>query len=241
MEERLQKILAQAGLGSRRSCEELITKGFVKVNGRVIKKLGSKADPDEDAIVVNNRKIGIAKKVYLILNKPKGYITSLNDPEGRPTVKDLIKGVPGRVYPVGRLDYDSEGLIFLTNDGELANRLMHPRYKVWKTYYVVVQGFPDSLQIKALEKGVVIEKVRSMPAKIKVLEKLANDQTSIYLDITEGKKHQVKNMLGTIGLPVRYLKRVKIGCIKLGDLPRGKYRNLKNDEIKELKKLIGME
>lgn len=238
--ERLQKVLAQAGLGSRRGCEELIIKKLVTVNGRLANKLGTKVDPDNDVICVKNRRIKTAPKVYLILNKPKNYITTLDDPQGRPTIKNLIAPVKERVYPVGRLDYDSEGLLLFTNDGELANRLMHPRYKVGKLYYIIVKGTPDKKQISALEHGVVVEGVKTQPAKVKVLDKLSKDQSAMYVEITEGKKHQVKNMLGVIGLPVAYLKRVQIGCIKLGELPRGKYRYLKKEEIKNLKKMTGL-
>ncbi|MFH1454075.1 MAG: pseudouridine synthase [Armatimonadota bacterium] len=238
--ERLQKILAQAGLGSRRFCETLITEGVVKVNGKLVTELGTKVDPEKDVIYVKGRRVESAQKVYLILNKPQNYITSLSDPGGRRIITDLIPRVKERVYPVGRLDYDSEGLLLLTNDGELANRLMHPRYKVGKLYFVVVKGVPDTRQIKALEHGVVVEGVKTMPAKVKILKRFSANKTSLYLEIREGKKHQVKNMLGTIGLPVEHLKRVRIGCIKLGDLPRGKYRYLKKNEIKELRGLVGL-
>lgn len=240
MEERLQKFLAHAGIASRRASEELITKGLVKVNGIVVKKLGTKVDPKSDIIFVKGRRVAVEDKVYVILNKPKNYITSLSDPFGRATIKELIGNIVQRVYPVGRLDRDSEGLILLTNDGELANRIMHPRYEVAKLYFVVVKGVPDAKQIKALEHGIVIKGVRTRPAKVKVLKTFSSGKTDIYFEITEGKKHEVKNMLGTIGLPVEYLKRVKIGSIELGDLPKGKYRYLKNAEIKKLKKILGL-
>src|SRR5690606_31986313 len=155
--ERLQKVLAHAGVGSRRKCEELILAGRVRVNGAVVTKLGTKVNPESDAIEIDGRPILHEKKAYYMFHKPKGVITSLHDPAGRQTVKDYLKGVRERVYPVGRLDYDSEGLLILTNDGELANRLMHPKYGVPKTYLATVRGVPDGGKLERLARGIRLE------------------------------------------------------------------------------------
>src|SRR5436190_16743197 len=194
--ERLQKILSQAGVASRRLAEELIVQGRVQVNGVTVTALGTKADPDRDEIKVDDRRIQAQKrKRYILLHKPRGYMTTRSDPEGRPTVLDLLRGVREYIYPVGRLDYDSEGLLLLTNDGELAARLTHPRHEVDKVYEARVRGVPDAHTIERLAKGVTIEGRRTAPAKVRVVEPRgkhpSTEQTTIELAIHEGRQRQV--------------------------------------------------
>lgn len=236
---RIQKIIANAGIASRRRAEELIREGRVTVNGEVITKLGTKADEDKDHIKVDGKLIHKkGKDIYLILNKPKGCITSIDDPEGRPTVKDLLKGVKGRVYPVGRLDYNSEGLIFFTNDGELAYGLTHPSHEVTKTYLVKVDGQLTDEEIGKIEKGVRLEDGVTAPSSIRKVKKTdANSWVEIM--IHEGRNRQVKRMFEKVGHPVLKLKRTRIANLELGDLPPGSYRFLTVDELKSLKRIVG--
>lgn len=235
--ERLQKYLAHAGIGSRRSCEELIVQGKVKVNGQVITTLGTKIDPHKDIVQINGKRVQKKdKKVYILLNKPAGYVTTSKDPQGRPTVLDLIKERDTRIYPVGRLDFETEGLLLLTNDGELAYRLTHPKYRVKKVYHVLVKGVPKEKSLQQLRKGILLEDGMTQPAEVKVL-KSENNSTLLELTIHEGKKRQVRRMCEAINHPVINLKRIKIGFLTLGSLPKGKYRELSVHEIRQLKKL----
>jgi len=245
--QRLQKVLSQAGVASRRLAEELIVQGRVQVNGRTVTELGTKADPDSDEIRVDGRRIHTQKrKRYILLNKPRGYITSRNDPEQRPTVMDLIRGVNEYIYPVGRLDYDSEGLLLLTNDGELAARLTHPRHEVDKVYHARVRGTPDDHAIDRLEKGVTIEGRRTAPAKARVLDPPRKpgtgpgEQTTIELAIHEGRQRQVRKMFDAIGHPVVRLKRVRIGPIADPDIPPGHWRELRPAELAALQRSAGL-
>lgn len=233
MMERLQKILAQAGLGSRRSCEELILEGRIRVNGKVIKTLGVKIDTQVDEIKFDNTKIKLEKKVYLLLNKPKGYVTTLYDPQGRPTITSLLKGVKERVYPVGRLDYNSEGLLFLTNDGEIAHKLIHPKFKIPKTYLVKFKGKLEEKDLIRLTKGVRLKEGKTLPAKV-VMEKNLPKNTLLKITITEGKKRQIRRMGEIINHDVLSLKRIQIGPFKLGKLKRGAYIYLEDKEVKKL-------
>jgi len=235
--ERLQKVLAAAGVGSRRKCEELILAGRVRVNGAVVTTLGTKVDPESAAIEVDGRPILHEKKTYLMFHKPKGVITSLSDPAGRQTVKDYLKGVRERVYPVGRLDYDTEGLLILTNDGELANRLMHPKYGVPKTYLATVRGVPDGGKLERLARGIRLEDGMTAPAEVEY-EDVSPDMTEAVIRITvrEGRKRQVRRMFEAIGHPVGRLKRIAYGPLALGGLPRGKIRPLSEEEIEALKR-----
>src|ERR1051326_742190 len=238
--ERLQKILSQAGVASRRLAEELIVQGRVQVNGRTITALGTKEDPNADEIKVDGRRIHAQRrKRYILLNKPRGYITSRSDPEQRPTVLELLRGVKEYVYPVGRLDYDSEGLLLLTNDGELATRLTHPRHEVDKVYHARVRGMPDDHAIERLEKGVTIDGRRTAPAKARIIDpphRRSAEQATIELAIHEGRQRQVRKMFDAIGHPVMRLRRVRIGPIEDPDMPPGHWRELTGDEVARLRR-----
>src|ERR1700757_1768095 len=224
--ERLQKIIAAAGIASRRRAEELISSGRVKVNGQVVTELGSKADPETDHIRVNGKLLhGAQRHVYLLLNKPKGYVTTASDPEGRPTVMKLVRGVPSRVYPVGRLDYASEGLLLMTNDGDLAHRLMKAASHFPKTYVVKVGGQPSEESVIRLRRGVSIatdegKRVRTSPAKIRIIKEAANPWYEITL--IEGRNRQIRRMFEEVGHHVEKIKRVKYGPLTL-DLPPGEF------------------
>ena len=234
--ERLQKFLAQAGIASRRKAEELILAGRVKVNGMTITQLGSKIDPKKDIVTLDQRPVKITKQYeYYLLNKPCRVVTTMHDPQGRTKVKDLLHGINTRVYPVGRLDYDTEGLLILTNDGELAYRLMHPKYKVAKTYLVTVKGILDKNSLRRLQKGVLLEDGPTMPAKVTILESGEN-YCRLEMTIREGRNRQVRRMCEAVGHPVLSLKRLKFGPLSLGQLKPGQYRKLEEKEIRELKK-----
>jgi 23S rRNA pseudouridine2605 synthase len=236
--ERLQKIIAAAGIASRRKAEELITGGLVSVNGQVVTELGSKADPKLDHIRVSGRLLhGPERHVYLLMNKPKGYVTTLHDPEGRPTVMDLLRGVGARVYPIGRLDYASEGLLLLTNDGEFANRLMKAASHVPKTYMVKVSGTPAVEGLARLRAGLFIasedgKRVKTAPARIRPIREAANPWYEVTL--IEGRNRQIRRMFEEIGHHVEKIKRVRYGPLELNVHP-GKFRRLTPQEVKRLK------
>jgi 23S rRNA pseudouridine2605 synthase len=236
--ERLQKIIAAAGIASRRRAEELITSGLVSVNGEIVTELGTKADPERDHIRVNGKLLhGAERHVYLLMNKPKGYVTTVSDPEGRPTVMDLLRGLGARVYPVGRLDYNSEGLLLLTNDGELANALMKAASHVQKTYLVKVAGVPSEEGLNRLRRGVTIatdggKRVRTAPAKISSIHEANNPWYEVTL--TEGKNRQIRRMFEEIGHHVEKIKRVRYGPLEL-DVHPGEFRRLSPDEVARLK------
>ena len=234
MQERLQKILAQAGIASRRRAEELITAGRVTVNGVVVTELGSKADPDKERIAVDGKPVRReAAKVYILLYKPAGYMTTLKDPEGRPVVTDLLKGIRERVFPVGRLDYNTEGLLLLTNDGDWANRLAHPRHEVEKEYHVRVRGEVSAEQIDHLATGVALDDGLTAPAQARLIR--ASDNNSwLSLAIHEGRFRQVRRMCEGVGLVVVRLKRVRYGTLELGTLKPGEYRLLTAGEVQAL-------
>ncbi|GAC43663.1 pseudouridine synthase [Paenibacillus popilliae] len=240
MEERLQKIMANAGVASRRKCEQLILDGKVEVNGEVVTALGVKADPATDMIAVNGKPITAnANKVYAAFHKPKGVITSMSDPEGRKTVLDFVKGMGARVYPVGRLDYDTEGLLLLTNDGDLANMLMHPRHHVAKTYHATVKGIPHGDLLEKLREGIQLEDGMTQPAEVEYHDvDMERQSATISITIYEGRNRQVRRMFEAIGHPVVKLKRVQFGNIFLQGIPRGKFRNLTKSEVNELKMAI---
>lgn len=234
--ERLQKILAQAGIASRRKCEELIVAGKVTLNGEVVTELGTKADPTVDEIIVNGRSIAAEKKVYIMFNKPKGVITSASDPEGRKIVGDYLKGVRERVYPVGRLDYDSEGLLILTNDGELANRLTHPRHHVPKTYHVTVEGVPHGTALEKFRQGIQLEDGMTQPAEAEYYDiDTVKKQATIRVTIHEGRNRQIRRMFEALSHKVIRLKRISFGELLVGNLKRGLYRHLTKEEIDKLK------
>jgi 23S rRNA pseudouridine2605 synthase len=236
--ERVQKILASAGIGSRRACEELIAAGRVAVDGEQV-TLGAKADPGAQVITVDGERIHTNPSlVYFLLNKPPGVVTTVSDPQGRPTVMDLVPANP-RVYPVGRLDQDTEGLLILTNDGELANRLAHPRYEVEKTYVAQVRGQPKRQVLRQLTDGVELE---DGPARARSARQIggAGDRSLIEIVLAEGRKREVRRLLAAVGMPVERLARVKVGPLALGDIAPGKLRPLRGDEVRNLYKAVGM-
>lgn len=241
-QERLQKIIAAAGVASRRKAEQLIASGQVQVNGQTVTELGSKADPETDHIRVNGKLLrGAQRYVYLLLNKPKGFVTTMSDPQKRPTVMDLIHGVKGHIYPVGRLDYSSEGLLLMTNDGELAHSLMKAASHVPKTYLVKVAGSPQEEAIVKLRAGVSIatdegKRVRTNPAAVRVLKEAANPWYEVTL--IEGRNRQIRRMFEAVGHHVEKIKRVRYGPLAL-DVPPGKFRPLTLKEIERLKSACG--
>ena len=249
MQERLQKIIAAAGIASRRHAEDLIKSGLVTVNGQIVTELGTRADPAVDHIKVNNKLLKAPERnVYVVLNKPKGYVTTSSDPEGRPTVMDLLRGINTRVYPVGRLDYASEGLLLLTNDGDLTQKLTHASSHVVKTYLVKVAGVPPESELNKLRKGVVLqaakrksggkrssEKVRTAPAKIELFKEGENPWYEV--SIIEGRNRQIRRMFEEIGHHVEKIKRVKFGPLEL-DVEPGKFRQLDEREVARLKQAV---
>jgi 23S rRNA pseudouridine2605 synthase len=236
-QERLQKIIAAAGVASRRKAEQLITGGLVSVNGQVVTELGSKADPEHDHIRVNGKLLrGSERHVYFLMNKPRGYVTTVSDPEGRPTVMHLLRGTAARVYPVGRLDYASEGLLLLTNDGDLANRLMKAASHVPKTYLVKVAGVPEESGLAKLRAGVSIaddkgRRIRTAPAKIRPIRE--GDNPWYEVTLTEGRNRQIRKMFVEIGHHVEKIRRVRYGPLEL-DVPPGEFRKLSPQELKRL-------
>jgi len=233
--ERINKLLAHAGVASRRAVDALILEGRVTVNGSVVRELGVKIDADRDAVKVDGRRIHLSPRarLYLMLNKPDGVVTTLDDPEGRATVRDLLHGIRGRVFPVGRLDYHSEGLLFLTNDGDWAQDLMHPERHVAKGYRVRVRGTPSVKTLERLAAGIRLEGRRTGPAEFRVTK----PGTNAWLDVTlyEGRKNQIRRMLAAAGHPVGKLRRVSIGGVQLGELPVGRLRHLTEKELRGLK------
>jgi 23S rRNA pseudouridine2605 synthase len=235
--DRLQKILSQAGVASRRASEQLMLEGRVTVNGATIRELGSKAEATDD-IRVDGRRVKLTDhKVYLLLNKPKGYVTTRADPERRPTVLDLVR-VREYVYPVGRLDFESEGLLLLTNDGELAARLTHPSHGVARVYEARVLGSLDDRDLRRLAKGIEVEGRHTAPAEIERLSD-RSDRTTIRLTLTEGRNRQIRKMCEAIGHPVEYLRRVAIGPIRDTRLKVGEWRPLSAAEVTRLKHAAG--
>jgi 23S rRNA pseudouridine2605 synthase len=235
--ERLQKILSQAGVASRRASEQLMLEGRVSVNGATVRELGAKADPAADDIRVDGRRIRMPEQHrYLLLNKPRGYVTTRSDPQRRPTVLDLLGGVREYVYPVGRLDFDSEGLLLLTNDGELAAGLTHPSHEVARVYEVRVAGIPDPHDLERLARGVTIDGRRTEPAQLQVVADRAAGRATVRITIHEGRNRQVRRMFDAIGHPVDELRRVAIGPIKDTRLKSGEWRDLTGAEIAALKR-----
>lgn len=240
MAERLQKVMAQAGVASRRASEKMILDGQVKVNGKVVTQLGTKVTGN-DAVEVNGKLIEQAEtKEYFLFYKPRGVISAAKDNKGRKVVTDYFSDIPVRLYPVGRLDYDTSGLLIMTNDGKLANMLMHPRYKIEKTYVAKVKGIPTNDDLKHLRLGVKLDaKHKSAPAKAKILSSDKRSDTAIVsLTIHEGRYHQVKLMLEKVGHPVKKLKREKYGFLTLDGLTEGQFRPLSHNEIRNLEKLV---
>jgi pseudouridine synthase len=235
---RLQKILSAAGIASRRASEALILQGRVSVNGEVVRELGSRADPANDDIRVDGRRVRTdVTHRYLALFKPRGYVTTRKDPEGRPTVLDLLGRELGYIYPVGRLDYDTEGLLLLTTDGDLAEKLTHPRHEVERVYEAIVAGVPDDAAIEKLRRGVFIDGRRTAPADVRrgTTVKAAGSTTKLTIALREGRNRQVRKMCQAVGYPVRALIRVRMGPISLGRLRPGEWRDLTPAEIRTLK------
>lgn len=241
---RLQKILSTAGIASRRTAETLIQQGRVSVNGKTVTELGTKADPGSDDIRVDGRRVRAPRrKRYILLNKPRGYVTTRADPGKRPTVMDLLKAVKEYVYPVGRLDYDSEGLLLLTNDGDLAARLTHPRREVERLYEARVRGIPDPHAVQRLASGVIVEGRKTAPAIVKLARAIdapSGPQAILLLGLHEGRHRQVRRMCEAIGHPVIRLRRTRIGPIKDPALKTGHYRELTPREVEKLKKAAGL-
>lgn len=238
MTERLQKVLSQAGVASRRQAEQYILEGRVTVNGRVVKELGTKVTPGKDQIRVDGKIIGAEKSVYILLYKPKGVVSTMSDPEGRKTVKSLVEDISERIYPVGRLDYSTEGLLLMTNDGELAHALTHPSHEIEKTYLARVLGLPAEEKLDRLRIGIRLEDGVTAPAKVTRLEHDPEKNiTRVEITIHEGKNRQVRRMFEAIGHPVNQLKRVSFAFLTLQGVRRGHYRHLTTPEVQQLKSL----
>ncbi|MBN1102153.1 MAG: rRNA pseudouridine synthase [Deltaproteobacteria bacterium] len=238
---RLNRILSLAGVASRRKADGIIQAGRVVVNARVIREPGTQAVWGVDSIRVDGREIpGPSPRTYLLLNKPFGYVTSLHDPEGRPVVSDLLKGIEERVYPVGRLDFDTLGLLILTNDGDLAHRLAHPRYRVPKTYKVTIEDALSDDALAALRKGVYLEDGFSGPSKVTLIQR-GSRKSLVRMTITRGKSRLVRRMIEAVGHRVIHLLRTGFGTVELGEIKMGHYRLLETHEVEELKELVGLE
>lgn len=236
--ERLQKVIAHAGITSRRKAEELIVAGRVSVNGQIVKELGVQVSA-KDRVEVDGVPIEQESPVYYMLYKPRGVISAVTDDKKRKVVLDFFTDVPERLYPIGRLDYDTSGLLLLTNDGDLSQKLMHPKHEVDKVYVAKVKGIADKKQLLPLSRGIRIEGKKTAPARFEILSIDAATQTSIVqLTIHEGRNHQVKNMLKAVGLPVQKLKREMYGSLTLAGLRPGEYRELTKKEVNELKKQV---
>jgi len=238
---RLNKFLAQAGVASRREADRMITEGRVTVNNTVVEELGIQIDPRMDAVRVDGRKIKKERQeFYLLLNKPTGYLVTLKDPFNRPTVLELLPKLKKRVFPVGRLDMDSEGLLLLTNNGELANRLMHPRYRIKKVYEVRTKGIPSHKSLQRLERGIHLDGKKTAPA---VVTHLGSDPKNarIRIELTEGRKREVRRMFEAIGYSLFSLKRINYAGIAIGTLKKGQWRYLTPSEVTHLKKLVGQD
>jgi 23S rRNA pseudouridine2605 synthase len=239
--ERLNKVIAMAGIASRRQAEKIISSGRVTVNGKVVIKAGSKAIWGVDTIAVDGQQLpDPPKKIYLILNKPFGYVTSLHDPQGRPIVRDLVKDVKERIYPVGRLDFDSRGLLILTNDGELSFRLMHPRYEIPKTYKVLIEGSIAPQALKRLKQGVVLDDGPVVPARVRLMDR-QDGRSVLRITMFEGRNRQIRRMLEALGHKTLQLIRIEYGNLALGNLKVGKYRYLTITEIKTLRTSVGLD
>jgi 23S rRNA pseudouridine2605 synthase len=234
---RINRFLATCGLASRRAAEKIILEGRVKVNGRIVHELGTQVDEDKDRVTVDGKSVHVQKKkIYVLLNKPKGYVTTVSDERDRKTVMELVD-VPERLVPVGRLDYQSEGLLLLTNDGDLAFRLMHPKFKVDKTYYATLKSEFDARHFEPLKSGVRLEEGVTAPCDAWYYAETAD---RVALRIHEGKKHQVRRMLSELGYEVKNLRRVQFGPLELGRIRVGEWRFLEIAEVRALKKAVGL-
>lgn len=232
--ERLQKFIARCGVASRREAENIILSGRVRVNKKIITELGTKIDEDNDKVFLDGERIQPEKKLYYImLNKPKGYVTTVKDEFDRKTVLELVSDIDARLYPVGRLDFDSEGLLLLTNDGDFAYKMTHPTQHIPKKYHAIVNGIADLGHVMKLREGVVIDSYLTKPAKVEIAE-TRERTTQLNITISEGKNRQIRRMCEAVGLSVIKLTRVSIGAVTLGNLPKGKWRHLTEAEVKLL-------
>jgi 23S rRNA pseudouridine2605 synthase len=231
--ERLQKVLARAGVASRRKCEDLIRQGRVQVNGQVVTELGTRVDPRQDQVRVDGQPVEAEPLVYIAVHKPKGILSILDDPRGQPDLRSIVD-LPVRIFPVGRLDADSEGLLLLTNDGDLAHRLTHPRFEHSKEYHVLVYGQPGQSSLQAWRDGIMLEDGRSARAEVGVLQQ-EEDTTWLRVVLIEGRKRQIRRVAAVLGHPVLELIRVRLGSLRLGNLPPGQWRYLTNQEVQALK------
>lgn len=240
MPERLQKVISQAGVASRRHAEELITSGRVTVNGRIVAELGAKVEPGRDIVAVDGRPLAGEEKAYVLLNKPRGVVTTLSDPRGRKTVAGLVADIPARLYPVGRLDYNTEGLLLLTNDGELTHALTHPSHEITKTYIATVTGKPGEQELDRLRIGVVLEDGATAPARVRLIDyDPEKNSATLQLVIHEGRNRQIRRMCEAIGHPVEKLKRTEFAFLTLEGVHRGRHRHLTPDEVTRLRQLAG--
>lgn len=234
---RIAKFMADAGIASRRKCEDIIRMGVVSVNGNYIHDPALNVDPEKDVVYVQGKKLkAIKEKIYIMLNKPSGCVSTCSDDKGRETVLDYVRDIKERIYPIGRLDFNSEGLLLLTNDGELANKLTHPSHEVTKRYYTVIDSSLTEDDVQKLSKGVMLDDGKTAPAKVKVM-KSESGRTELTIIIHEGRNRQVRRMFEAIGKRVVFLKRISEGDINLGTLKKGKYRYLTSEEIAYLKSL----
>lgn len=237
--ERVQRALARAGFGSRRGCEELIVEGRVTVNGTVA-TLGDRLDPETDSVAVDGVTVNLDPNVrYYALHKPPGVVTTMKDPQGRPDIRSFLPQEGPRVFPVGRLDRDSEGLLLLTNDGEMGNRLLHPKYEIEKEYLAEVDGVPTDRQIARIRRGVELDDGLAKPTSARLVA-TSGARGAVRLTMTEGRKREVRRLLAEVGLPVTRLVRLRVGPVKLGDLAPGAVRELSPEEIRALARAAGM-
>jgi pseudouridine synthase len=233
---RLQKFLALSGVASRRRAEEIIKSGRVQVDGKVVTEMGVRINPDTQVVHCDHMLIeptGKEAYVYILLNKPRGYVTTVSDPQGRPIVTSLIKDITARVYPVGRLDLDTEGALLMTNDGELAHKILHPKFETNKTYEVLVKGIPSRHKIDSLKKGIMLDGKKTWPARI-IYVKQKEQNTLFRITIHEGRKRQIRKMFQAVSHPVLHLKRTAYGQLTLGSLKSGSYRFLRTNELKKI-------
>lgn len=238
---RLQKVIAQAGLASRRAAEVMIREGRVMVNGRIVTELGSCVDPERDEIRVDRKLISIVHEtIYLLLYKPRFCVTTLSDPQGRKTVMSFFPNLRERVFPVGRLDFDAEGLLLLTNDGSLAHRLQHPRYGVSKTYEVEVKGHPDDQALKRLRSGVILEEGKTAPADVEMINRFP-ETSRLRIVLHQGWNRQIKRMCEAVGHPVVKIKRVAYGFLELEKLRPGQFRSLTSREVQRLYQTVRLD
>ncbi len=237
---RLNKFLSAAGVSSRREADRIIVQGRVKVNGKIVQTLGSKVNQSKDRIEVDGKTVeGAQKKVYILLNKPPKFLVTLKDPFQRPTIQDLFPQLKTRLFPIGRLDFDSEGLLLMSNDGELANRLIHPRYEIKKNYLVKLKGHPEKIQISKLEKGIFIDGKKTAPAKIFPIS--SSPKRSLYeVELHEGRKREIRRMFEAIGFPILLLRRVKFAGLTLDGVNLGDWRYLTDKEVQILFKKVGL-